>query len=109
VKLVGDDQDVHHTHTWGPEIRRDFCHYVQTERQCRDCPAVQFIVAEVRDFDADPLQITFANPDCPTCRSTLHGRAPVSWQTDGGNHAEEPAERSDTGGSELPRLQGRPG
>jgi hypothetical protein len=83
-----DDQDINHAHTWGSKRYRDFCHWVRVEQECKTCPAVLVGGTEARDFDLNPLQVTFADPDCQECRRLLEGREPASWAalSSGGTH-----------------------
>jgi hypothetical protein len=80
--MKADDQDFVHTHVWGPERRRDYCHYVIAEHQCKTCPATtRTTFIEARDFAADPLSIAFADPSCAECRALLRGNEPAFWRT----------------------------
>jgi hypothetical protein len=72
--------DTTHVHQWGPKTYRDFCHFVQIERTCKECGVVE-IRASPRDFDLNPLQVGFADPGCPMCREKLAGNEPDSWKT----------------------------
>jgi hypothetical protein len=67
-----------HRHDWGPRRRRDECHYIVIERECRDCREIVVDDHEPRDFD-DFNEIVFAREDCARCRELLTGREPASW------------------------------
>jgi len=80
-----------HVHEWQkPYVYRDFCHYSVVEKTCKECGDVHEDVVE-RDFDLNPLQITFARQDCAACRVAVKGNEPASWQASTRDHREAAA------------------
>ena len=77
-----------HRHHWGQAQRRDYCHYVAIERTCKDCGETVVDAELGRDFDQDPLEVTFAREDCARCRELLKGNEPASWTTKGEPNAQ---------------------
>lgn len=68
-----------HVHDWAKRrVMRDFCHYTVVEKTCKDCGEVNETVVE-RNFDLNPMQVTFAREDCWRCAQMLKGAEPASW------------------------------
>ena len=74
------DLDLGHVHDWKDKRFVDFCHYVEIRKTCSACGA-KHREASPRDFSLNPLQIAFADPDCPRCRTAARGMEPASWGT----------------------------
>lgn len=69
-----------HVHNWTNKRYIDECHFVTIAKTCKDCGEPHYDIS-IRDFRLNPLQVAFAQHDCPRCVEMLKAAnlTPASW------------------------------